>query len=203
MHINDIASKSGISKTYWVRFLHAAPIDSCADVFVNNAPLIKGIQYKKISKYYSFTDMECRVEIILKSSEKSIYKKHIFEHGKTYLLVITDRDVLIFEINGDVPLGESKMRFLHLASKTPSLDFAVKDRDVVFPNVPFCGLTEYLGLTPMTVDLELRTAGSKIVILPLNKLQFKANQTYTLALVGTPNNGFEILILIEKICFQT
>ena len=81
-------------------------------------------------------------------------------------------------------LGESKMRFLHLATDTPSLDLAVKDRDVVFPNVSFLHVTDYLGLTPMTVDLELRQVGLTDVILPIPKLQFKANEAYTVVLIG-------------------
>ena len=76
------------------------------------------------------------------------------------------------------------MRFFHLVYDIPALDFAVKDRDVVFPTVSFQQVTDYLGLTPMTVDLELR-AGSKQIILPMPKLKFKANETYTIVMIGS------------------
>ncbi len=118
--------------------------------------------------------------------------------GRSYLLAFTRDSLLIYEILADVPLGESKMRFLHLAAETPPLDLAVKNRDIVFPNVLFQGITEYLGLTPMTVDLELRISGSKQVVLPLDRLQFKANESYTLALLGSLHEGLELLMINEQ-----
>jgi hypothetical protein len=103
--------------------------------------------------------------------------------------------LIVIENLPAVPFGEAKIRFLHLAVDLTAVDFAVKDRDVVFPNIAFQQITDYLGLTPMTVDLELRTAGCKQVILPMPKLQFKANETYTIVLFGSKNElSFTILI---------
>jgi hypothetical protein len=198
MYNNNSTSSGGKFDQTMVRFLHASPNNICADIFVNNALLIKDLSYKKVSKYFSLSDFECNVDIISKSSENVVRKTIFLQQGKTYLFAVTEMDLLTFEINAAVPLGESKMRFLHLAAETPSLDFAVKDRDVVFPKITFQRITDYLGLTPMTVDLELRIAGSKEIILPLNKLQFKANQTYTLALLGSPVIGLHLLILSEN-----
>jgi hypothetical protein len=50
----------------------------------------------------------------------------------------------------------------------------------------------------MTVDLEIREAGSRNVILPMPKLQFKPNETYTIVFTGLTNGDPHLQIIILK-----
>lgn len=103
--------------------------------------------------------------------------------------------LLIYLNQPEVPLNEAKVRFIHLSPDTPPLDIAVKDRDVIFPKVSYKQATEYLGLTPMTVDLEVRMSGSKEIVLPMSKVQFKTNDSYTIVFLGLSKGtpGFQFI----------
>jgi hypothetical protein len=183
-----------------IRFLHAVYDAHNVDVYVNNKLIVSNVPFQKVSDYVTLQPGQYSIEF--SSSEKPAKRflsNNIFiEAGKIYTLAAVGLrekvNLLTVENRPTVPLGESKMRFLHLGTDTPSLDLAVKDRDVVFPNISFQHATDYLGLTPMTVDLELRTAGRKEVILPMPKLQFKANETYTVVLIGL-KKALSILVI--------
>jgi hypothetical protein len=119
-------------------------------------------------------------------------KKITVEPGKSYTLAAIDSvkkmRLLVFQNQPTVPRNESKVRFIHLSPDTPPLDIAVKDRDVIFPMVSYKQTTEYLGLTPMTVDLEVRGTGSKTVLLPMPRVHFMPNESYTIVFVGSSNH---------------
>ena len=123
-------------------------------------------------------------------------KKITVEPGKSYTLAAIDSvkkmRLLVFENQPRVPVNESKVRFIHLSPDTPPFDIAVKDRDVVFPKVTYKQATEYLGLTPMTVDLEARVADTKTVLLPMPRVQFLPNESYTIVFLGMTNNEPEL-----------
>jgi hypothetical protein len=83
-----------------------------------------------------------------------------------------------------IPKDETKLRFVHLSPDSPTFDIAVKKGDVVFPEVKFEQTTEYLGLTPMRVELEARIAGSKNIVLSFPTLTLRPDQAYTLVALG-------------------
>jgi Domain of unknown function (DUF4397) len=136
------------------------------------------------------------------NSVDSVLNKRItIEPGKSYTLAAIDSvkkmRLLPYLNQPEVPPNESKIRFLHLSPDTGSLDIAVKDRDVVFPNLSYKQATDYLGIMPMTVDLEVREAGTKNVVLPMPKAQFRPNETYTIVLIGLSKGdpAFQAMIL--------
>jgi hypothetical protein len=106
--------------------------------------------------------------------------------------------LLVYHNQSEVPANEAKVRFIHLSPDTSALDIAVKDRDVIFPKVSYKQATEYLPLSPMTVDLEAREAGSKNVILPMPKVHFKANETYSIVFVGQSNGEPALQTIVIK-----
>jgi hypothetical protein len=174
-----------------IRFLQAVFDTQYVDVFVNKEMVANRLPFQRISNYISLRPGTYTVDIFSsKDPDKKLLSTNIIiKSGNFYTLAAFKKgeSTELFTIHNlpDVTFGEAKMRFLHLSPELPALDFAVKDRDVVFQNVPFQQVTDYLGLTPMTVDLELRIAGSKQVILPLPKLKFKANEASTIVLLSS------------------
>ena len=50
----------------------------------------------------------------------------------------------------------------------------------------------------MTIDLEVREAGTKKIILPLPKSKFLPNEAYTIVLVGSTREKLETEALLIK-----
>ncbi len=97
-----------------------------------------------------------------------------------------------------VPSGETKVKFIHLSPDAPAVDIAVKGGDVIFPDISFKQATDYLGLTPMTVNLEARVAGSKNSVLSVPNVKLSPNQAYTIVAVGLANGTPELEALLLK-----
>jgi hypothetical protein len=185
-----------------IRFLHTALDITDVDIFINNQKFIKNVSYLKCTDYFPIQEGDHQIDLYPSGSTADpLFSQMIsVSAGKFYTIAIfmeLDQVILTPYLNQpEVPIGESKVRFLHLSPDYPSLDIAVKDRDVIFSNLSFTSTTEYLGLTPMTVDLEARESGTKNVIFPMPKSKFLPNKAYTLVLIG---KGIErkVLFLID------
>ncbi|UII54501.1 DUF4397 domain-containing protein [Cytobacillus spongiae] len=187
-----------------VRVLHASPDAPNVDVYVNGNPILKNVEYKQSSKYMSLPAGRYQIDIYPTGTMVStvISKKVHVEPGKFYTLAaigpVSKLRLAAFEDMPQVPAGETKARFIHLSPDAPAVDIAVKNRDVIFPNVSFKEATDYLGLSPMTVDLEARVAGTKNVVLSLPGIQLNPNEAYTIVAVGFVSDDPQLEAIILK-----
>ncbi len=186
-----------------VRFLHLSIESPNVDIYINSMKVISNMQVKQVSKYLPLPRGQYFIDIYPAENQVStiLSKKITIHSGKVYTLPIIGMDnkfrMLSIEDQPNVPHGESKVRFIHLSPFTQPLDLAVVKGDVVFPKISFKNATGYLGLTPMTVNLEIREAGTKQVLFPLHNLQVKENQVYSIIAAGgiRGESSFETLML--------
>lgn len=185
-----------------IRFFHSSPVAETIHVHVNKQLLLKDLHDKNTSEYLELPEGSYQIDFTRGDSSHSILTETInIETNQSYtiatigledalqLLLVTDDDY--------IPMNETKIRFLHLATNNPIVDIAVHKGDIVFPKVAFGTVTDYLPLTPMTVDLEVRKHGTKEVILPLNRVRAKPNLAYSIALVthSKENTTLQALLL--------
>ncbi|WML25910.1 DUF4397 domain-containing protein [Neobacillus sp. OS1-33] len=181
-----------------VRFLHTSPDSPNIDVYIDGKRTIKDLPFKNVSAVLPLTAGKHHIDIYPTGNmvDSVLNKKITIESGKSYTLTAIDSvkkmRLLVFENQPRVPVNESKLRFIHLSPDTPPFDIAVKDRDVVFPKVSYKQATEYLGLTPMTVNLEAREADTKTVLLAMPRVQFLPNESYTIVILGMTSNEPEL-----------
>ncbi|MEH7416717.1 DUF4397 domain-containing protein [Neobacillus drentensis] len=187
-----------------VRFLHTSPDSPSVDVYINGSRVIKDLAFKQVSQILRLKSGKYHIDIYPAGNMiDSVLNKNItVEDGQSYTLTTIDSvkkmRLLVFLNHPGVPNDEAKVRFIHLSPDSPALDIAVKERDVIFPVVQYKQATEYLGLTPMTVDLEARTAGSKDILLPLSKASFKPNESYTIVFLGLSQDKPELQYISIK-----
>jgi hypothetical protein len=187
-----------------VKILHTSPDAPNIDVYINDRKMIKDLPFKQVSNVLALAAGKYHIDIYPSGNmtDSVLNKKITIEPGMSYTLAAIDfvkKMRLLSYINQPgVPLNETKVRFIHLSPGTFPMDIAVKDRDVTFPNVSYKQSTVYLGLTPMVVDLEAREAGSKNLVLPLPRVHFKANETYTIVFVGLTTEIPKLQAIILK-----
>ncbi|MGE8077789.1 DUF4397 domain-containing protein [Peribacillus loiseleuriae] len=173
-----------------VRILHAAPQAGNVDVYVNETRILQNSPYKTISDYLPLIAGKYQIDIYPTGQLSStiLSQKIQVESGKLYTLAISGLDksirLIVHEDLPHVPNGESKVRLIHLASDSPAIDLAVKNGDVVFRNIPYRKATNYMGITPMSIDLEVRTTGTKQDLLSIPHAVFNADKAYTIYLIG-------------------
>ncbi|EKN69482.1 hypothetical protein BABA_08646 [Neobacillus bataviensis LMG 21833] len=197
-HVKSINKAMNIMRTNFqlpqgeakVRLLHTSHDAPNVDMYINGKRVIRDLPLKQVSQELALHPGKYHIDIYPAGNmvDSVLNKKITVEAGKSYTLTTIDSvkkmRLLVFLNEPQVPLNEAKVRFIHLSPDTPPLDIAVKDRDVIFSKISYKQATDYLGLTPMRVDLEARTAGSKEVVLPMPKVQFKANETTTIVFLG-------------------
>lgn len=173
-----------------VRILHGSPDGPNVDIFLNELRAFEDIPYKTLSNYLSVPAGNYQIDIYPAGEMIStlVSYKLTLKSGKYYTLAAAgavDRFRLVtIEDNPFVPERESKVRFVHLSSDAPALDIAAKNGDVVFRGLPFRRATNYLGLTPMVVDFDVRKTGTNETVLDLQGQQFDPDTAYTIFLLG-------------------
>jgi len=191
--------RSSTHKCY-IRVLHAAQDAKEVDVYFNHRRVIKSMPFKQVSQYLPINEEKIQVDIYpTGTSSQTLFSKKVIPKPNSYITIVmfgNEHDFRLKHFIDDfhVPYGETKFKCIHVASLISNLDIAVQNGDVVFPNVKYRQETPYLPLTPMTVSLEGRVAGTKEILLKMNHLTFYPNQTYSIYFVNDQTLDYWILM---------
>jgi Domain of unknown function (DUF4397) len=191
------------SQPAYARVLHAVPDAPDVDVYINAKRVLRDVAFKDISDYLTLPAGKYHIDIYPAGTGVNtlISKKVTIEPGKVYTLAAVGSSkklqLLPYIDDPSVPNGETKIKFIHLSPDAPAVDIGVKGGDTVFPDISFKQATEYLNLTPMTVNLEARIAGTNDKVLDIPGVSLKANQPYTIVALGFAKGdpGLETLLL--------
>ncbi|WP_075982016.1 DUF4397 domain-containing protein [Bacillus massilinigeriensis] len=186
-----------------IRFFHAASNRDKVDIFINRYRILQNLPFKEGSRNLFLRAGVYQVEVYETSKPSFPFMRKIIfiNPGKIYTIALCEGteevDLLLFEHSTKVPIGETKFRLIHLANNRQAIDLKATYGDVVFSNIHFSQSTNYLGLTPMMVDLEIRKSGTKRILLPLPRLLFKPNRIYSIFLLDSQldDTKFEVQVL--------
>ena len=186
-----------------VRFLHASPTTENVDVHINAQLVASNVPFKQVGSYLFLPAGKYHIDIYPTGNLVStiITKKITVEAGNVYTFAVIGTEnklqLLPFQEQPGVPSGETKLRFIHLSPDTQNVDIGVNKGDVIFSNVPYKKPTSYLGLSPMTVNLEVREASTKNILLSVPNVKVKPNRIYTLVALGLREGepAFETILI--------
>ena len=175
-----------------VRVVHASPDAPAVDVWVNGAVAFSNAPFTGITDYASL--------------EPGIYNVQVSPTGATEPIVInadldlasnTDYTVvavgtlaeiepLVLIDNNSAPAaGKAHVRFVHASPDAPAVDIAVANGGpVLFANVPFKGIGDYLPVDAGAYDLEVRLAGTSTVALSVPGVGLADGAVYTIFAMG-------------------
>ncbi|WP_308302513.1 DUF4397 domain-containing protein [Peribacillus deserti] len=185
-----------------VRIIHASPDSPNVDIYVNGMRTMRDVTYKHVSDYLSLPPGRYQIDIYPAGTMVStvISRKVNVAAGKFYTLAAIGpaKNLRLMPIEDHlfVPSSETKVRFAHFSPDAPSVDLAVKNGDVIFSKAEFRNVTDYVGLTPMTMDLEVRLAGSSTVVLSLPNVRLNPNTAYTILVLGSSKGRPELEAII-------
>lgn len=173
-----------------VRVLHVSPDAPRVDIYINGAKTFENMTYYQISPYLDLPAGSYLVEIYPagQTNNPVLSQNVTVRSGRNYTVAAADRveKLRLVPVTDTtvIPSGKSKVRFWHLSPNAPAVDIAVADGDVLFENIAFGNVGDYLELSPGTVTLEVRVAGTNDVVLTLRNTDLKANQAYTITAIG-------------------
>jgi hypothetical protein len=174
-----------------VRVVHASPDAPAVDVLVNGAAAFTNAAFKDITAYAPLAAGSYQVQVVPTGATEPVVISATLalEAPNDYTVVavgkLADIEPLVLVDNNAIPAeGKAHVRFVHASPDAPAVDIAVKGGPVLFSNVSFKGVGDYLPVDAGTYDLEVRLAGTDTVALPVNGLKLDSQTVYTVFAMG-------------------
>jgi len=175
-----------------VRVVHASPDAPSVDVLVDGSAAFSGAAFKGISDYAALAAGTYGVQVVpAGETEPVVIEADLALDGGTDYTVVAvgrlqDIEPLVLVDNNSAPAaGKAHVRFVHASPDAPAVDIAVADGGpVLFSDIAFKGVGEYLPVDAGTYDLDVRVAGTEDVALAVPGVKLDAGTVYTIFAVG-------------------
>lgn len=174
-----------------VRVVHASPDAPAVDVWVNGAVAFSNAPFKGITDYAKLEPGTYNVQVSPTGATEPIVINADLELATQtdYTVVavgqLANIEPLVLVDNNAAPAaGKAHVRFVHASPDAPAVDIAVTGGPVLFPNVSFKGVGDYLPVDAGTYDLEARLAGTETVALSVPGVTLEEGTVYTIFAMG-------------------
>ncbi len=175
-----------------LRAVHAAPDAPAVDVEVDGAVAFPGLSFPSVSAYIGSSPGAHRVRVVPAGEPRAaplLETTADLAANTDHTLVVAGRadslePLLLQDDNSAPPPGQARLRLVHVSPDAPPVDVAVAGGPVLFRNVAYKEVGDYVTRVAGTVDLEVREAGTDNVLLPLPGLPLNNCSVYTLFLMG-------------------
>lgn len=169
-----------------VRIFHGSPDAPNVDVFANGFPFVSDLAFESASSYQQFAavPINFRVSATGAGSGSPVIDATLpLMSGTDYTVAAVNElssiEPLVLVDDNTVAPGQSRVRFVHASFNAPAVDVAVAGGDVLFSDIEFRGVGDYLTLPSGTFDLEVRLAGTTNVVLDIPGVELAPNSVYT------------------------
>jgi hypothetical protein len=183
-----------------IRAVHLSPDAPAVDVWVDGNKVISSLKFGEVTDYL-------RVPF---SRGRDTYNIQVVPAGQTspvvidadlkarplrdYTIVAADKleniqPIVMEDFRYSRSWFRSSVRFVHTAPDAPAVDVAVKDGQVLFSNVQFTDVEDYLRVRKGSYDLEVRLAGTNTVVLSVDDVMLKRGRMYTVFATGLVSPG--------------
>jgi len=175
-----------------VRVVHASPDAPAVDVWVDGSVAFSNAPFKGITDYASLVPATYNVQVTPTGATEPIVidADLTLDANTDYTVVavglLADIEPLVLIDNNSTPAaGKAHVRFVHASPDAPAVDIAVADGGpVLFSNVAFKGIGDYLPVDAGTYDLEVRIAGTETVALEVPGVALAGSTVYTIFAMG-------------------
>jgi len=175
-----------------VRVVHASPDAPAVDVWVDGSIAFSNAPFKGITDYASLGAGTYNVQVSPTGATEPIVIDADLDlaAGTDYTVIAVGlleniEPLVLIDNNAAPAAGKAHVRFVHASPDAPAVDIAVANGGpILFSNVPFKGLGDYLPVDAGTYDLEARIAGTETVALSVPGVTLEEGTVYTIFAMG-------------------
>jgi hypothetical protein len=173
-----------------VRAVHASPDAPAVDIWVNDNAAFTNAPFKGITQYANLDTGSYNIKVVpAGATDPVVIEADLELEAKDYTIValgtLENIEPLVLVDNNSAPAeGKAHVRFVHASPDAPAVDIAVKGGPVLFSNIAFKGVGDYLPVDAGTYDLEVRVAGTTDVALEVPGVKLDAGIVYTVFAMG-------------------
>ncbi len=183
-----ISEDAGVSR---VRVAHLSPDAPNVDVKVNGAVAVPDLAFEEITGYLELPSNAYLVEVVPAGMPGPVVISAVLDlDPNTDYTVAAVNDLanieplVLIDDNKTPAPGNAHIRFLHASPDAPAVDITLPDGTIIFGNVAFKEVGNYLPVPYGFYDVEVRLAGTTTVVLALDDLPFKDQHVYTVYATG-------------------
>ncbi|WMJ80863.1 DUF4397 domain-containing protein [Clostridium sp. MB40-C1] len=187
----------------FIRILHASPDAPPVDVYANGNLIAKNLPYKGFTEYLQVPPGRYNIKIFSsgKTINPVINTNLILEPETIYTVAAINKLAnirLMPFVDPIIPQIENKayVRFGHLSPNTPRVDITLPNGKILFENVGFEDLTNYIAVDPGTYTIQARPTGTDKIALTIPNIRLKGNRFYTIYAVGLLGDKPPLQVLI-------
>ena len=190
----------------YIRFLNASPNSPAVDVYLNERLLFRNLTYKSFSNYINIPYGTYNIRVFPAGSVQNpiIDETLPIPAEKIFTIAAVDRypNISLLPIEDirrpRIP-NRSLIRFINLTSDSTELDLALSNGNILFPNVSYKEITEYIPINPGVYTLEVNTSDSHSRVLHVPNVRLTPNRFYSIYSVGNLSGspGIQVLIPLD------
>ena len=206
-NVNNLYSQYRVSPmTSYFRVLHSSPKSPAVDVYINDILKFKNLTYGAFTDYIEVMTGDYNVKLYATGTKTSpVLNKNIFiPPEKIYTVaaigLLPNIDVLlVLEPKVVNPSDKVYIKFAHLSPNAGAVDIALPDGKILFRNIKYKQLTDYIEVSAGTYTLEVRPTGTTTIALYVPNIKLKPQRFYTIYAIGLANDhpGLQALIPLD------
>jgi hypothetical protein len=200
--MNEDSYRAEARKSY-VRVLHASPNTEAVDVYANGDRLVRNFPYKEFSEYLPLAPGNYNVRVYPAGKRNNPLIDTSIRIMPSTIITLAVVGLMpslsllpVFEPMVPKVPGRACMRVIHLSPDTPALDLARLDGRVIFSNIEYKEISDYVCVSSGRFGLELNLTGTNQVVLTDPYIRLLPNRHYSIFIVGTYKGKEPLQILI-------
>lgn len=176
----------------YIRVLHASPKSPTVDIYIDDKPVIRKLNYKAFSEYLPVTAGKYTIKVYpFGKKDKPILTTTLkIPPNKIFTVAAIGTrpsDLSLLPINEPRMTpepGRAYIRFAHLSPNAPNVDVTLPNGKVLFSNVGYKDIKDYLLIPAGLHAIELRLTGTDTTVLYVPNIRLKPRRFYTIYAVG-------------------
>jgi hypothetical protein len=173
-----------------VSVVHASPDAPDVDVRVDGAVAFGGVPFTGDAGPAALEAGTYNLSVVPAGASKPVVidADVAFDPNTSYTVVavgqLAEIAPLVLVNDNTLDADNARVRFVHASPNAPAVDIALADGPVLFGDISFTEVGDYLAVPAGTYDLEVRLAGTDTVVLPVPGLAVESNTVVTVYAMG-------------------
>lgn len=189
----------------FVRILHASPNAPAVDIYANGDLIVSNLAFSEFTQYLPVPSGNYNIKVYPTGNTTTpVINTDIYipEGTVTNLAAVGILpDISLFQISESIipaNYGEPCVRFVHLSPNAPAVDIKLADDSIVFEDVSYKEVTNYVCVPAGTYSFKVTPTGSNDVVLTVPNVKLDKNYTYTIYAVGLAGGTPELQVLLTQ-----
>lgn len=187
----------------YVRILHASPDAPPVDIYANGNLLARNLSYRNFTEYLRVPSGQYTINVFPAGQTQNPVISTVLNLAPQTIFTVAAigrlANISLMPIQDPImpiPAGKLYLRFVHLSPNAPIVDITLPDGTMLFRNVGYRNVTNYIPLNPGTYTIQARPAGTTQVALYVPNIRLRANRFYTIYAVGLAGANPPLQVLI-------